>query len=714
MATHRTFALRPIAAAAWLAASSVCAQTTTLAPVTVTAPGSPAVGIGGFGPAPLARLPFQASVHDGESLEDLGATSLAALTSLDASVSDAYNANGYWQYLSVRGFTLANRFNYRRDGLPINAETSIGLENKESIELLKGTSGIQAGTSAPGGLVNLVVKRPEGRVRSASLGFRSSHTYGAAVDLGDRFGTDGAFGLRLNAAAEHLDPPLRDSEGRRRLFALAGDWRLSPDTLVEAEVETSRQTQRSQGGFSLRGNTLPAPADPRINLNNQAWSLPVVLDGTTASLRLRQRIDENWRFTAHGMTQRLRMDDRMAFPFGCSAENAWDRYCSDGTFDFYAFQSDGERRRSSALDLNVEGRFATGAVQHTLTSGVLLSRFKSRLEPRVDDGIIVGIGRDDGTAVIAPPQGLGTAPNTNRTERSTELYVRDAIRLSDRWNAWAGLRHTRLNRASVRTDGSRPTGYSQSVTTPWLALSHAFTPQHMVYASWGQGIESDVAPNRARYANAGEALPALKSRQFEIGLKAHAQALDWHLAWFDITRPLARSVGANCADDTTPGSCRQAIDGEAVHRGLEAGATWRIDAWTFDASALWLDAEQRGTSDPARNGQRPPNVPEQTLKLHAAYRVAAVPGLRLLGAVVHEGDRTLLPTDGSLRIPSWTRLDLGLVHRHKAGAAELTWRAGIDNVTDKRAWRESPYQFDHVYLYPLAPRTFRISVEASL
>ena len=60
----------------------------------------------------------------------------------------------------MRGFVLDNRFNFRRDGLPINAETSIPLDNKERIEILKGTSGIQAGTSAPGGLVNYVVKRP--------------------------------------------------------------------------------------------------------------------------------------------------------------------------------------------------------------------------------------------------------------------------------------------------------------------------------------------------------------------------------------------------------------------------------------------------------------------------------------------------------------------------------------------------------------------------
>ena len=71
----------------------------------------------------------------------------------------------------MRGFVIDNRFNYRRDGLPINAETSIPLDNKVQIEVLKGTSGMQAGTSAPGGLVNFVVKRPtDAPLRRASLG----------------------------------------------------------------------------------------------------------------------------------------------------------------------------------------------------------------------------------------------------------------------------------------------------------------------------------------------------------------------------------------------------------------------------------------------------------------------------------------------------------------------------------------------------------------
>ena len=263
-------------------------------------------------------------------------------------MGDAYNAVGYWDSLTVRGFVLDQRYNYRRDGLPISAETAIPLENKESIEILKGTSGLQAGTSTPGGLVNHVVKRPLARpLRSALLQWRSAGSLLAAVDLSQRFGGDDAFGLRINAAAERLRPQLRDAEGSRSMLALAGDWRSGNGGLLEAEVERSRQRQPSQPGFSLLGDRgVPPPSDPRINLNNQPWSLPVVFDATTASLRYTQLLDNDWRLQVHGMTQRLRTDDRLAFPFGCGKEGNYDRYCSDGSFDYYAFRSDGERRNA--------------------------------------------------------------------------------------------------------------------------------------------------------------------------------------------------------------------------------------------------------------------------------------------------------------------------------------------------------------------------------
>ena len=58
----------------------------------------------------------------------------------------------------------------------------------------------------------------------------------------------------------------------------------------------------------------------------------------------------------------------------------------------------------------------------------------------------------------------------------------------------------------------------------------------MAYLSWGQGIESEVAPNRARYSNAGQSLPALTSRQVEAGVKHSGTTLDWRVAAFQIHR----------------------------------------------------------------------------------------------------------------------------------------------------------------------------------
>lgn len=713
----RTLHRSPIAAAAWLAATHVLAQTTPetqLAPVVVSGRATPTVSVAGWGDAPLASTPIQASVHSAEQLRDRGAQRLADITASDAGVSDAYNTEGYWDYLTVRGFVLDNRFNFRRDGLPINAQTSIPLDNKARIEVLKGTSGMQAGTSAPGGLVNYVVKRPvDAPLRSVGIEWRERGSVTGSVDLGQRFGTENAFGVRLNAAAARLDPKVRDTKGERAVLGVAGDWRLSPDTLLEAEFETSRRSQPSVPGFSLLGDSVPAPADPRISLNNQPWSLPVVMDATTASLRWQQRLASDWRFVAHAASQRLRTDDRIAFPFGCFSPDPApdgtyyaDRYCPDGTFDLYDFRSENERRRTDAVDLALHGRAKTGAIEHTFVIGGLHSKVRDRFQRQAYN--YAGVGNVDGTLVTPAAPEL-TDENTNRDERSAELYVRDAMRLGPAVTAWIGVRHTRIERQSVRTDGSRATDYTQRFTTPFAALSVAVAEQQMVYASWGRGVESEVVTNRPRFTNPGEALSA-RSRQAEIGWKGTAGRLEGSAAVFDIVRNVFADIGTCDAD----ASCTRLPDGTQRHRGVEAAAAWRAGAWSLQGSAMWLRARREGSADTAINGAQPTNVPARTSKLQASHDPTALPGLGLTAGLVHESRRMALP-DNSASIPGWTRLDLAARYEMRlTSGTPLTWRFGVDNVADRRAWRESPYQFGHAYLFPLAPRTFRLSLQAEL
>jgi iron complex outermembrane receptor protein len=706
MATDRSFnfSRTPIAAAAlWLAASAY-AQTT-LSPVTVTGRAEPVLSVSGWGDVPLSQTPLQASVISADQLRDRGAQRLADVVKVDASVSDAYNSEGYWDFLTVRGFVLDNRFNYRRDGLPINAETSIPLDNKERIEVLKGASGIQAGTTAPGGLVNLVVKRPtDVPLRSVQLGWRERGSVLGAVDIAERFGVQQAFGVRLNAAYEHLDPHLRSAKGKRHLLSTAGDWRLTRDTLLEAEFETSHRSQPSQPGFSLLGANVPAPVDPRINLNNQPWSQPVVMDADTASLRVTHKMD-GWRLTAHAATQRLRTDDRLAFPFGCSAEGTGDRYCSDGTYDMYDYRSENERRRTDALELAAHGEAKVAGMQHNWSAGTLLSRFRSRLQAQAFN--LAGVGNVEGSAVV-PAEPDMEFENTNRDERSSELFARDAVQLGNHLTLWLGLRHTRLYRESVQTDGTEHTDYRQSFSTPWLAASYTFAPDQMLYASWGRGVESEVVPNRSTYTNQAQALPAGKSRQIEAGLKVGTPNASWGLAWFDIERPAWSDV---C--DENVDSCTRVEDGNARHQGIEANAAWRSGAWAFQGGLQTLHARRQDSRIAGLNGKRPTNVPEHTLKLQARYQVPALPGLGVQANVLGVSNRMVL-NDNSVSIPGYGVVDLAARYEQKLKNGSLTWRAGVDNLFDRRAWRESPFQFSHVYLYPLTARTFRLSLEMNL
>lgn len=710
--TNRTFArlsLTPVACAALLA-SNAFAQTAALPEVVVRADApQPTASIAGFGDVPAWRAPMQTNRLEAQQLKDAGVQRLSEVTWFDASVSDNYNAAGYWDSLTIRGYQLDNRSNYRRDGLPINAETSIPLDNKAAVEIFKGTSGIQAGTSSPGGLANLVVKRPDVRVRSAEIALTGDNSVLGSVDLSDRFGEQQAFGLRVNAAAEKLDPSLRDAQGHRNLIAVAGDWRISANTLIEAEIENSHRSQPSQPGFSLLGDTLPSAKsiDPRINLNNQPWSQPVVFDATTASLRLQQRLNADWRLIAHAATQQLKTDDRLAYPFGCSAESNYQHYCSDGTYDIYDFRSENERRRTDALDTSVQGTFNTGSVKHTVATGLLFSRFTLKTQLQTDSSYtVVGVGNIAGTLVV-PPNGVFDTQNTNRTERSSEFYARDAIEFDAKTSAWVGLRTSRLNRGSIKTDGSESLEYEQTVTTPWIGFSRLLSDTVNAYISWGEGVETDAAPNKpGDYVNSGAVLPAAKSRQTEIGVKGQAEAFSWGASYFDIHRPVSDDI------DDPSGLLLRTPDGEAHHRGLEGQIGALIGGLRLDGSAMWLDAQREGSADASLNGKTPTNVPKYAIKLQAAYRISALPGLSARAGVVHEGSRYVLP-DNTVEIPGWTRTDLGLIYTQRVSPAlALTWNAGVTNVFDQRAWRESPYQYEHVYLYPLAPRTWTLSMRA--
>lgn len=710
--------------AAW-ACSGALAQSADpagLAPVLIGGGALPAeqrAGVGGIGDAPLAQTPQSISVIRGDLLRDAGVQSLSGLVRLDPAVGDAYNTVGFIEALQVRGFVLDSVLNYTRDGLPVSNHTPLALENKERIEILRGLSGAQAGTSAPGGLVNYVLKRPTAvPLAEVFVGLSERGTARVHADFGGRFGVDNRFGYRLNVAGEQRNPEPVAAQGQRRFASVFLDARLPGRALLEFDLEHSRVRQPSVPGFGLIdtngdgvADTLPAPISTRINLNNQPWALPFESRATTGSLRFQQALGDRWRYGVRFGQQIIRTDDRIAFPDGCSsAPNAvYPGLCGNFDVDLYDFRSENERRTTRALDAFVAGEFRTGPVRHDLTVGARRTRYTERY-PEFQAYNFVGT-TNVFAPVLLPADPTAASRNTQRSLDSDELYLYDAMQIGPAWTLWAGVRHSRIAQSSVRSDGQEATAIGQSFTTPWASLGVRPWNGGFVYASIGQGIELIGVPNRATaFTNPGQALAAGRSRQVELGLR---QTLEGggllSLTAFQIDRPVFEDIAQGGGL-----SLRTSQTREARHRGLEFAWLGRLaPRWTVQAQAMLLDAEFTRSADAALIGRSPTNVAPLTTSVATTWLVPGMEGLAWTQRVFHAG-RKAVTADNAVELPSFWQWDTAVSFTQRTSHGTLlTWRAGVDNVLDRRYWREAPTQpWGGTYLFAAMPRTFRVSLQA--
>lgn len=681
-------------------------------------PASQTSSVGAVGDAPQAQTPQSISVLRSEQLREEGASSWAQVLRSEPSVGNFYNTTGYIETLQIRGFVLDNRLNFRRDGLPVSNHQPLALENKQAVEFLRGVSGIQSGSSAPGGLVNLVLKRPTlTPLREVFLGFSERGSLSAHADLGGR-SADGIFGYRINFASAQLRPTARTADGRREFMSGFFDWRVSPSTTLEAEFEWQQSRQFSVPGIGLLdvngdgvGEVVPSVPSPRLNLGAQPWAQPFESRSLTGSLRMRQVLNSQWSWGAKAGQQVIRTQDRLAFPDGCSNAPVYvyPGFCANGDADVYDYRSNNERRISTGAEVFLKGDIQTGVVRHELTMGVAQSTYRERYEFMQAYNYVGSTNLF--APVVLPQDPTPTSLNTQLDSRSTDIFVYDAMRFNQQWSLWAGLRHSRLNRGSVRTDGTNATQLDQQFTTPWAALGYQWDAQQFIYLAAGQGTESEVVPNRPTvFSNFGVALPVLRSSQFELGYK---RQLDrgglFSATWFSISKPFS--------DDVTQASGlleRQAGAREQRHQGLElAWLGWLTSSTSLQAQTTWLDATTVRSLDASLLGKQTPNTSKWAGAATLNWQVPELTGVTWSNRVSFASAKPV-NRDNSTTIPGWAQLDSWIGWRTKLNGQPWLLRAGIDNVFDRRFWRDAPTQsWGGVYLFPAPPRTYRVSMQVS-
>ena len=659
--------------------------------------------VGGFSSAPLLDTPAAVSALSLTQIQDLSIRSATDAARFDASVGDAYNAVGYAEQFSIRGFALDNATSYRKDGIAIPADTQIPIENKEGIETLRGLAGLQAGVAAPGGMVNFVTKRPTSTLlRSALVEVSERGTLHGSVDLGGRF-EDRRFGYRINAAAEDLKSYVRGADGERQFASFALDWQVTPDALLQLDIDHQHRSQITAPGYQLlRNEALPTGVSPRTLLNAQAWTRPVETESSNLGLRFEYRIDPDWTFTANANKHWFKRDDYTAFPYGCSNEGDgfYPGYCSNGDYDVYDYQSTGERKTPWGAQAMLQGRFATGAVRHVLSVGAAMSERHDSFGEYVYD--YAGYSNIYENLLVDPaPGNPATGPvMERRSDVERSLFVQDIATLSGQFTLHTGLRYVKLKRHELAELEQGWVHADDAFVLPSVALVYKPARDWSVYGSLSHGLQHGGIAEMGT-ANEGRVLAPSRSKQAELGIKGVvANATMVSAALFDIRQGLEYVNGAS----------EFVRAGRQRHRGLELAAQGKLDAGlNYSLSLMALDAKQTGTGDAGVEGKRVTNVPELRSTAWVEYAVAALPGLKVDALWQYAGSKAFDPANRAI-VPGYHVAALGGSYALRVGGVSTILRARVDNVFDKFYWRDVTQSLGG-YLLPGAPRTFRVSAQ---
>ncbi|MFZ6648305.1 TonB-dependent siderophore receptor [Undibacterium sp. TJN25] len=663
--------------------------------------------VGGFSDAPLLETPASITVFTQSLMQDLQVRQTTDAVKFDASVNDSYNAVGYAEQFSIRGFALDNTSSYRKDGLAIPGDASIPLENKERIEILKGLAGFQAGFATPGGIINYVTKRPtDTPLRTVTLGASERGTLYGAVDLGGLF-SDPHFGYRINAADERLRSYIKGADGQRQFFSFAFDWRISPQALLQLDMDYQHKSQLTAPGFQLvNGTDLPRNINPDTMLNNQPWARPVDTRDTDFGLRFEYKFNEDWKATLSANKHEFRRNDFTAFPYGCSSAGLFPGYCANGDYDVYDYQSTGESKSPLATQALLQGNLKTGNIQHALTLGFSSFRRRDWFGDCVYGKVDCAGSKPNGTSniyvpVVVPPSTIVTGPVTlRRSEDEWSVFAQDILSLTDQLKLHLGARHVHIKRDQFIDDETPNAKYERSYLLPNIAL--VFSPQNnwSVYGSFTEGLEhGGIAPLGTNNVNA--LLNPSKSRQYEFGVKADLlRDFSVSAAVFQIKQSLEYT---NADNDYV-------ANGKEKHTGIELSAQGRLsNELTLGASIAGLRTRQSDTGDITLDGKRVTNVPSIKASVYADYAVRQVQGLKLNAEVLYSGDKAFSP-DNSVTVPGYSVMNLGARYAtHIAGTA-TTLRFNVDNVFDKFYWRDVTQSLGG-YLFPGAPRLYKVSAQ---
>lgn len=607
---------------------------------------------------PVREVPQSLSIVGREQIEAQGAQSVSQAIAYQAGVfNGSTSANGRYDRISLRGFDITNT-GVLEDGLrttTVQTYTKAEPYGLDRIEVLRGPASVMYGQNAPGGLVNMITKRPtETPFYEAAVQAGSFDRIQGQVDLGGPIG--GNVTARLTAMVRDADTQIAVIPDHKVYVAPALSWRPAGGTSLTLLTSYTYEKYGPPGfGIPLQGSLLPN-ANGKVDYHFYADEPGVDnhRNQYRATLLLEQDLGGSWR-----LSSAVRYSDTQFLSNTVSARGA----PAKGRLlnrAFYSFDIDGT---VWATDNHVSGDWALGGLAMTSLVGIDYRHTKEDYWLRAGPATALDIF----SPVYGTAYGPATTPfaSTLQSSDQTGLYAEQKARLENLIlsgsvrHDWSNTRtDNRLASTSARQDDQATTWRAGAVyrapagLTPYVSYATSFNP---ILGTNFYGVPYKPG----------------KADQVEAGLRIEPKG--WN-SYFSLAAYRLKQTNVLAADPAN--RLNQLQIGEVRSKGIEAEiAASPTKGLNISGSATFADFRDSAT------GLTPTGQPERTVALWADYSVpkGALTGLGFGGGVRYVGASWADATN-TIRVPDYALVDAMLRYDF------ARWRLSLNasNLFDKQ------------------------------
>jgi iron complex outermembrane receptor protein len=644
--------------------------------------------IGVLGTSNVMNQPFDTTNYTEQMIRDTQARTIADVVTNNASVRTEQSSGGFGDVFQIRGFDVQPT-DVALNGLyGMVSAARVPVNLLERVEVLEGPGSLMYGMGpggSVGGAINIVTKRADDTplTRLTAL-YQTKGQFGIAADVGRRFGDEGQWGIRFNGQIKDGQTGIAHGNQLQGDSAIGLDYRGKQLRWSFDAYNVSENTDefRSQIGF---GTATAVPAVPSAYNNLYPGSKLKLRD---SAVMTRAEYDINRYVTVYGAAGEHYGTSEQNFPFasGMTAAGAFD--VANGYYDQYT--------RTKTVDAGLRFHFDTFGVKHTLVTGV------TSLNQEI--GYFYALSSDSVASNLYSPTPLapvgvlrGDMQRSSQTRLNSQQVIDTMSFLNDRVLITGGFRRQTIGQDNYDpTTGTQQSSIDQQAITPLAGIVVKPLSNISVYGNFTSGLSNGgTAP--AGTANAGQAFAPYKSNQYEAGVKADWGRVMTSAAIFQISQPNAV---------TDPTTNIYGYNGKTRVRGLELAAYGEVyRGLRMMASATFYDPKVSGTAGGTQDGNDPGGVPKFAFNLGADYDLPWVAGLSVNGRIIHTGAQ-YYDSSNTLRLPAWTRYDVGVRYGMRIAQKDVVFRANIENLFGSRYWIQQG-----TYVMNAAPRTLLLSAQ---